>query len=210
MPKDSVEGEIWRPIPGRPNYEVSNFGRIYRHEHRAMDGKLLRAMVSKPIQRVAQIVLEVFVGPRPPGQLCRHLDDNISNNHLSNLAWGTYQDNTNDAIRNGIVGKGTPSATKIGNAHRGRKASTEAVAAISRGLKGHSISPETREKISTSLKTYFKSNTHCNLGKKLKSPSLKTRRLISQRLKGKCRTTEQKQRMSVAALKRWQEVRTSL
>jgi 16S rRNA U516 pseudouridylate synthase RsuA-like enzyme len=34
-------------------------------------------------------------------QVLRHLNDNPTDNRVENLAWGTYSDNLNDAIRNG-------------------------------------------------------------------------------------------------------------
>lgn len=51
--------------------------------------------------KVAQLVLEVFVGPKLPGQQIRHLDDNSLNDCLGNLAWGTRSDNMRDRVRNG-------------------------------------------------------------------------------------------------------------
>ena len=39
--------------------------------------------------------------PRPPGQICRHLNDDKSDNTPRNLTWGTYLDNFFDAKRNG-------------------------------------------------------------------------------------------------------------
>ena len=45
-------------------------------------------------------VLTTFVGPCPPGMQARHLDDNSYNNHLSNLKWGTSQENQADKIKN--------------------------------------------------------------------------------------------------------------
>lgn len=36
-----------------------------------------------------------------PGEEGRHLDDNKMNNSLSNLAWGTLQQNAGDKVRNG-------------------------------------------------------------------------------------------------------------
>lgn len=53
-------------------------------------------------RRVHHLVLEAFVGPRPPGALGRHLDDDRENNHVSNLRWGDRSDNTHDMVRNGI------------------------------------------------------------------------------------------------------------
>jgi hypothetical protein len=39
------------------------------------------------------LVLEAFIGPRPEGLQGRHLNDDKSNNRLSNLAWGTPSQN---------------------------------------------------------------------------------------------------------------------
>lgn len=57
---------------------------------------------------IAYLVLLTFKGPPPlpwgkrKGCCCaRHLDDQTSNNHLSNLAWGTQKENMSDAMRNG-------------------------------------------------------------------------------------------------------------
>lgn len=47
------------------------------------------------------LVLEVFVGPRPEGMQCRHIDGNPANNHVSNLAWGTGSENNSDQVRHG-------------------------------------------------------------------------------------------------------------
>lgn len=52
------------------------------------------------------MVLEAFVGPCPPGQECRHLDGDPSNNRVENLAWGTHEENAGDMIRHDRVNKG--------------------------------------------------------------------------------------------------------
>lgn len=45
--------------------------------------------------------MEAFGPPKPfPGAIVRHLDDIRTNNTLSNLAWGSFQDNTDDFKRN--------------------------------------------------------------------------------------------------------------
>lgn len=52
--------------------------------------------------KVAVLVLEAFVGPKPfPGAVARHLDDDQQNDRLSNLAWGSRTQNLEDAYRNG-------------------------------------------------------------------------------------------------------------
>ena len=50
---------------------------------------------------VHHLVLEAFVGPCPPGKECRHLDGNPSNNHVSNLTWGTRLENMQDKVKHG-------------------------------------------------------------------------------------------------------------
>ncbi len=61
---------------------------------------------------VHALVLSVFVGPCPDGLQCRHLDGNPSNNHVSNLAWGTRVENAQDTVLHGtaIVGEKSPNA----------------------------------------------------------------------------------------------------
>jgi hypothetical protein len=62
----------------------------------------------KPRRRpIHELVLETFVGPRPPDMQCRHLDGNRTNNRLSNLAWGTTQENADDRQRHGTTRRGS-------------------------------------------------------------------------------------------------------
>lgn len=56
--------------------------------------------------RLHRIVLESFRGLCPIGMQSRHLDDVKSNNKLSNLVWGTRQDNSDDIDRNGLRKRG--------------------------------------------------------------------------------------------------------
>ena len=52
-------------------------------------------------RKVAHLVLEAFVGPRPfPTAQCRHLNDDSLDDRLENLAWGTASDNSCDMRRN--------------------------------------------------------------------------------------------------------------
>lgn len=97
----------WADIPGHDGYSASR------------DGKILTAsgVVMKPMQTpsghlyvitrarkklwVHHAVLLAFVGPRPIGQECRHLDGNPRNNNASNLAWGTRTENMRDKAIHG-------------------------------------------------------------------------------------------------------------
>lgn len=47
------------------------------------------------------LVLEAFVGPRPEGAVCCHIDGDPTNNHVTNLRWGSYSDNNHDLVRHG-------------------------------------------------------------------------------------------------------------
>lgn len=50
-----------------------------------------------------RLLVITFKSPEPfPGAIVRHLDDVGINNRLENLVWGTRQQNTEDAVRNGI------------------------------------------------------------------------------------------------------------
>jgi hypothetical protein len=107
----------WRKIPGVPiQYEVSNIGQIrvvpyvdrrgWRRSGKVLSPKDAQIFLTIDGKRkwfaLAALVLRAFVGPPiNGGYLARHLDDDRSNNNLKNLAWGTDQDNHNDAVKNG-------------------------------------------------------------------------------------------------------------
>lgn len=118
--------ERWLPVLGHDHYEVSDHGRVrslssMRHGHcpTCTCGEVLirRGKVLTPFptkkghlcvsldrserHRVHILVLEAFVGPRPEGLLGLHRDGNPKNNHVDNLYWGTYSDNSRDAVRHG-------------------------------------------------------------------------------------------------------------
>jgi len=54
------------------------------------------------------LMLKVFVGPRPTlKHQARHMDGDITNNHIDNLAWGTPLDNHADKKRHGTTASGS-------------------------------------------------------------------------------------------------------
>jgi hypothetical protein len=109
----NLPNEVWLPVPGwEALYSVSDCGRV-RSERRAlvltpmlMGAKRKYQVVEfwrdgKPERcKVHLLVLHVFVGPRPPKNVGRHLDDDQFNNSLSNLCWGTKAQNGQDAANN--------------------------------------------------------------------------------------------------------------
>lgn len=72
-----------RRKPSAPEYEF-----VYLR----VDGKSKR-------RAVHALVLDAFVGPRKEWEQCRHLDGNSLNNKLSNLCWGTPEENRADIRR---------------------------------------------------------------------------------------------------------------
>lgn len=104
-------GSMFKPIPGYPKYQVSEDGtclgqygqqlKPYRAGRRYLRIRLCMRGVERDM-KVHHAVLLAFVGPQPsPRHWGRHLDDNPSNNHHTNLAWGLPVENSADAIRNG-------------------------------------------------------------------------------------------------------------
>lgn len=105
--------EQWRQVPGvSPAYEVSDLGRVRSLKRYA--GTNLRVLatpldsrgrpsvcIDRKARRVHQLVALAFLGPRPEGMEVRHLDGDMTNNRLSNLAYGTHAENIADQVRHG-------------------------------------------------------------------------------------------------------------
>lgn len=113
-----IINEIWKNIPGYEGlYEGSNYGRIkslidnYKNQRikilkpgNTRGGYLLVVLCKDKFHKtfpVHKLILETFIGPRPPGMECRHLDGNPKNNRLDNLCWGTHKQNILDAVSHG-------------------------------------------------------------------------------------------------------------
>lgn len=109
--------EQWRPVAGTGGkYHVSTHGRLRSFSQKCPKGRILRKQTNSygythytmmradgtMFTRTAhRLVLETFVGPKPSGHECRHLDGNRANNNVSNLRWGTHRENTDDRARHG-------------------------------------------------------------------------------------------------------------
>ena len=97
--------ERWLPVVGHPGYEINDHGRVrgpkgLRPVYLKLPRRVPRVEIGK-VRYVHHLVLEAFVGPRPIGMECCHLDDDPTNNYLSNLRWDTRSANSFDAVRNG-------------------------------------------------------------------------------------------------------------
>lgn len=102
------ENEIWKPIEGYSNYEVSNMGRVKSLNYRGhgveqilkpnelWDG-YLQVSLSYPGGRkmflVHRLVADAFI-PNPDHKPCvNHRNELKSDNRAENLEWTTYQEN---------------------------------------------------------------------------------------------------------------------
>lgn len=113
-----------RVVPNREAILVGNDGSVWRRVNpftRPEQGYSLASIrqgqgrTSPTLTTyIHKLVLETFVGPRPEGMECRHLDGNPANNQLDNLAWGTPVENAADRTRHGTQPHGSRnSASKL-------------------------------------------------------------------------------------------------
>jgi hypothetical protein len=150
-----TDGVRWREVPGFPGYRVSEDGRVQsrkrRGSERLWDEWVEKALVNahsghklvglnrgrKKITRtVHSLVLEAFVGPRPPGAVCRHFPDrDPANNRLENLQWGTSEENTDDRDCHGTTAVGK----RNGKAQLDAEAVTEIRRLAANGLSSRKI-----------------------------------------------------------------------
>lgn len=118
--------EKWKDIPGYEGlYQASTHGRIRsldrvityaKNRKRTNPGRVLSphpntSSESKHLgvklykdgkqkgHQVHRLILITWKGPCPPGMQCCHEDGNAQNNKLSNLRWGTRQENEQDRIK---------------------------------------------------------------------------------------------------------------
>lgn len=159
MNRAATVTERWRAIPGWCRYQASNLGRIrstpafifsptggtgrrlhiggilkqtkysrFKCEYTRVglhNGKKKKSVV----RFVHVLILEAFVGKRPKGEVCRHLNGDGLDNRLKNLRWGTRKENERDKRRHGRA--------MLGERHHAAKLSDEDVRTI-RSSKLHS------------------------------------------------------------------------
>lgn len=131
-----MANEIWKVVPGYENYEVSDQGQVRnRRTSRLLTptGAYAGLALGRARKvRVHTLVLEAFIGPRPEGQQCRHMNGDKRDNRLSNLRWGTSQENHDDALRLGErpFGSRCPQAKLTESAVLVIRNSTEPVAVL--------------------------------------------------------------------------------
>lgn len=154
---ESIEGEIWYPIPGLPGYEISSEWRVrsFLVRGRCAGGSYrgvttrprILSIYKLPIGYLAfrtridgkartiylhHVIAELAYGVRPDGLGILHRDDDKMNNFPSNLVFGTQAENLADARRNGRL--------RLGEAVRSAKLSRDSISEIRR-LAGEGYGP---------------------------------------------------------------------
>ena len=107
-----------KEIPGYSKQYATDDGRIFSCRNGVMQEKPQRKDTKGYLRvnlrtddypaktkavNVHTLVLLTFVGERPEGCECRHLNGNCLDNRLDNLSWGTHAENMNDQIKHGTA-----------------------------------------------------------------------------------------------------------
>lgn len=116
--------ETWRNIENFPGYQVSDEGRVrsfINNRHGIIETPhILTPTISRngrPTvclgrgnrRLISRLVASAFLPNQDELPLVRHMDDNPTNNNVSNLSWGTQKDNMQDCVRHGrLVGNTGP------------------------------------------------------------------------------------------------------
>lgn len=122
--------EYWRDVPGYQGYyrisdkaRVKSLGRFVKCCYGSKQWrpeKILTPKIDKngysnvSLSRdgkkyycgVHTLILLAFVGPKPRGMQCRHLNGKPWNNNPKNLCWGTSKEDRQDMIRHGTIATG--------------------------------------------------------------------------------------------------------
>jgi hypothetical protein len=112
-----------KPIPNFSGYSIASDGRVWSEPRKdtrgnSLPGRWLRLSLNKDgyyrvclrrdsryyTRLVHRLVLEIHIGPCPPGMVTCHFPDrDPSNNRLENLRWDTPSANQLDAVRHGTA-----------------------------------------------------------------------------------------------------------
>ena len=103
---DYYMDELWLPIYDFPGYWISDHGRVYGPGGKSRHGDFVKPVLMngyykvtlscgkyRDDKRINRLVAQAFI-PNPYNfPVVMHLDNDPTNNHVNNLAWGTHSDN---------------------------------------------------------------------------------------------------------------------
>ena len=107
--------EVIKPIDWAPKYSVSNTGQVIGKRGKPLKPHINHAGYERVIIHVDGVqkcrfvhclIAEAFLGPKPDGLVCRHLDGNSRNNFISNLEYSTVEVNLADRWEHGTMPAG--------------------------------------------------------------------------------------------------------
>lgn len=113
-------------IPEYPSYQITNAGRVWSDPKGTRNSKGMWLSPGKSVgyltvvlvkngkhrsHGIHRLVLETYVGPCPDGMEACHNNGDRLDNRVSNLRWGTRQDNMLDAVKHGTLSRSH--ATKL-------------------------------------------------------------------------------------------------
>ncbi len=158
--------EKWKIIDNYSDYQVSNLGRIksLKKWNDGLKERILKFRIGKhgysyvvlckndirKTLKVHRLVLMTFKPIVNPEYFqCNHIDGNKLNNNIDNLEWCSPKENTNHAIKTGLMNQ-----NRENNSFYGKKHTQETKEKISKFNKINSLgkhpTKETKEKISKS------------------------------------------------------------
>lgn len=97
----SLARQVTVPSTGRTWWQAERLLRPYRTPPVGYLTLRLTANGRAETKRIHTMVLEAFVGPRPPRMVACHIDGNHDNNTVSNLRWDTQRSNMRDVVMHG-------------------------------------------------------------------------------------------------------------
>ena len=97
--------EVWLPIVGHIGWQISDQGRIRDRRTKTIrepdrSQRYPRVSLDGRRRNVHTLMAESWLGPRPFGAMILHADDNPNHYAITNLAYGSREQNAADAKRN--------------------------------------------------------------------------------------------------------------